>query len=75
MTLPNGAESCTMSNIKYMQEATHNIEYFIQKNFNCCKLLKKDVNPFERDYQPELDITTELDVEKASLFHTQTGIL
>jgi hypothetical protein len=75
MTMPNGVVAWLISASKYVQEATKNIDVFLNEKFDGRKLAKRALSPLEKDYKPELDTTPELDGELANHFQSQIGIL
>jgi hypothetical protein len=55
-----------MSPSKYVQEAVHNVEEYLDQECNGRKLLKRALTPMLTSYRPELDVTPGLDAERAS---------
>ena len=57
MQLHNGIWTWSMSQSKYAQEAVRICEGYDAKHLSkCYKLPKREDNPFESDYCPELDV-------------------
>ena len=75
MTLANGVVAWGISPSKYIQDAVKNVENYLAENMSDVKLPSKAPTPFVNDYAPELDVTPELDPEKANYFQTQIGVL
>ena len=64
-TLPKGVHAWGISSSKYVQEAVRNMEDFVDKHMPGKRLPARAATPFERDYQPELDMTPELSSKMA----------
>jgi hypothetical protein len=75
VTLANGVEAWAKSPSKYVQEAVQNIEDYLKREHDGRTLVKKANTPFKTGYRPELDVSAELDPERASFFQSQIGIL
>ena len=72
--MPNGVVSWVQSPSKYVQEAVKNVETHLRSKYDR-SLIRKATSPFPRDYEPELDISEELDSEDASFYQSQIGVL
>ena len=73
--LPNGVTAWGMSSSKYIQAAVQNVKDYLAKNFPGRSLSKRVTAPFPSGYEAELDVTPELDAEKASFYQSQIGVL
>ena len=64
MTMPNGVWCCSMIPSKYNQEAIRNCERHLKEQCGGKYSLVKDAaNPFDYNYEPEVDISEPLDPE------------
>ena len=73
--LDNGVYSWAMSPSKYVQDSVWNAEIYLAENYGGQKLAKRATAPWPMDYSPELDESPKLDLEKASYYQLQIGIL
>jgi len=73
--LPNGVKAWGMSCSKYVQAAVQNVKDYLNKEFPGRALPKRASAPFPPGYEAELDVTPELDDDKASFYQTQIGVL
>ena len=65
-----------MSPARYIQKAVSNCKKHLSSNYGSnYRLSKKAENPFKMGYDPELDISPELDPDAASYYLTIIGIL
>ena len=71
--LPNGVEAYAMSASQYIQEGVKNVEAYLKKQNMV--LRKGTKSPMTSNYQPECDITPELDSVNASYYASLIGIL
>ncbi len=58
----------------YIQEAVRNAETYYTERFQS-KFPTRVSSPFATGYQPEMDITKELNTEDSSYFQSQIGVL
>lgn len=72
-TLPNGVVAWGMSTSKYVLSAVNNVKDYLAQDGG--SLPKRAATPFPQGYRPELDISPELDADKASYFQSQIGVL
>jgi hypothetical protein len=73
--LLNTVTAWALSPSKYVQEAVKNLEEYLAHECNGRKLGKKRTTPMAASYRPELDVTPELDAERANYFQSQIGVL
>jgi hypothetical protein len=72
-TLKNGVVAWAMSSSQYVQEAVKNVEtYLRERNMS---LPAKATTPLTSNYRPELDVSAELDPERANYYMSLIGIL
>ena len=64
-----------MSFCKYVQEPIGNTVKYLDSNYPGWKLTKRATAPWLTDYISELDMTPELNPDKASYYQSQIGIL
>ena len=64
-SIPNGIECHTYSASQYIQNAVKNVEEYLQKKGMV--LMARAKSPLSNNYRPELDISPELGIDKASL--------
>jgi hypothetical protein len=74
VVMPNGVCSWMLSPAKYIKEAVKNVEKHLQDKYGK-QLPRKAPAPFPREYEPELDVTKELEGEEASYYQSQIGTL
>jgi hypothetical protein len=72
--MPNGVEAWLQSPSKYVQEAVRKADEYYTKEYNM-PIKKKVTSPFSPNYRPELDMSDELDEDKATRFQSEIGIL
>ena len=65
MRMNNGVTAWADSPSKYVNEAVNNCEKWMQENMPEHKHSCRGSNPFQTDYDPDLDTTAELDEEQA----------
>lgn len=75
MTLANGVEAWAMSASKYVNAAVANVTSHLKSRGQEHMMPKRAVTPFKGGYQPELDVSEELNAEDATYFQSQIGIL
>ena len=75
MQLSDGVTAWAMSSSKYIQAAVQNVKDYITKTCPSRGLPKHASAPFPTNYQPELDVTPELNVDQASFYQSQIGVL
>ena len=74
--LHNGVWAWAMSPVKYIQEAVRNCAaHLVAKYSSRFGLPKRAQNPFGKSYDPELDISPELEPETTYYFETVIGVL
>jgi hypothetical protein len=73
--LPNQVEAWALSPSKYIQEAVSNVEEYLDREHNGRKLSKRCPTPMSTSYRPELNVTPELDADRANYFQSQIGVL
>ena len=73
--LPDGVTAWAMSLSKYIQAAVNNVKDYLAKNYPGCGLLKHTTAPLPVNYLLELDLTPELNPDKASFYQSQIGVL
>ena len=66
MKMNNGVPAWAISPSKYVNEAVNNCKKWVQENMPGHKQDNRATNPFPTDYDPDLDITNELDEDKAT---------
>ena len=74
-TLHNGVKAWGFSPSKYVNDAIKNMENYLRDEMNGLKLPRKAATPFENDYTPEMDTTSELNPKTATFYQTQVGVL
>ena len=72
-SLPNGKKAWGQSSSHYVREAVKNLEEWMSSNGY--HFSKKAETPMSSSYRPELDITAELDAEKANYYQSVIGVL
>ena len=61
---------------KYVQKSVRNCAVHLSSNYgDKCRVAKKVENPFKMGYDPEWDVSPELDPDAASYYLTNIGIL
>ena len=75
MVLPNGVTAWAMSSSKYVQEATANVEKFINAEMDGHKLNKRAATPMPTGYDPVMDTSPELTGKLANFYQSQLGVL
>ena len=76
MTLDNGVSAWASSPAKYVWASVENVEKYLKDlGDERWKLPSKCSNPFELDYEPELDGSKELNPEMASWYASLIGML
>ena len=75
MTLANGVEAWAMSSSKYVNAAVANVFSHLKSRGQEHMMPKRAATPFKGGYQPELDVSEELNAEDATYFQSQIGIL
>ena len=76
VTLDNGAVAWSLSPSKYVQEAVQNCEKHVKENLLVdFELMKYAPNPFPIGYEPEMDVSRELNPDEASYFQTIIGVM
>ena len=73
--LSDGVTAWAMSSSKYIQVAVNNVKDYLAKNYPGHGLPKHATAPLPVNYMLELDITPELDPDKASFYQSQIGVL
>lgn len=69
VTLDNGTEAWSFGSLQYVQLAVHNVEQHLKKRG--LVLPARASTPIKHGYQPEIDISEELDIEEANYFQSQ----
>jgi hypothetical protein len=76
MTLDNGVSAWASSPAKYVWASVENVEKYLRDLKNDrWKLPRKCSNPFELDYEPELDTSEELNAELSNWYMHLIGML
>ena len=75
MKMNSGVTAWAISPSEYVNTAVNNCEKWIQENMPEHKHNSRASNPFQTDYDPDLDRTAELDEEEATYYQSQIGIL
>jgi hypothetical protein len=73
--LPNVVVEFGMSSSKYVQSAVQNLKKYLTALSGDQMLVKKASGPFAGGYNPEPDVSPELDPTRANLYQSQIGIL
>jgi Reverse transcriptase (RNA-dependent DNA polymerase) len=73
-TLPNGQKAWGQSSSHYVRRAVQNVEDWIAKE-GYKQLPRKAKTPMVSSYKPELDVSTELDADKANYYQSLVGVL
>ena len=71
--LENGARAWSFSSSQYVQAAIRNVEEKLKEQG--LSLPKRCTSPISREYRPEINITSELDVKEAAYYQSLIGIL
>jgi hypothetical protein len=71
--LKNGVVAWAMSSSQYVQEAVKNVELYLSERG--MSLPGKAITPLTSGYRPELDVSAELDPERANYYMSLIGIL
>ena len=72
-TLPNGKKAWGHSISHYVREAVKNVESWMSKEGY--HFSKRAETPMSSSYRPELDVSQELDSEKANYYQSVIGVL
>ena len=72
-TLPNGKKAWGQSSSHYVREAVKNVESWMSKEGY--HFSKRADTPMSSSYRPELDVSQELDSEKANYYQSIIGVL
>ena len=75
LQLSDGVMAWAMSSSKYIQAVIDNIKDYLAKTYPGHGLPKHATAPLPVNYMLELDITSELDLDKASFYQSQIGVL
>jgi Reverse transcriptase (RNA-dependent DNA polymerase) len=76
VTLNNGVKCWSFSSLQYMQAAVKNVEDYLKRlNNPSWKMPAKAETPMQTSYQPELDVSPELDTDGAVDFMSLIGVL
>ena len=73
--LSGGVMAWAMSLSKHIQVAMNNVKDYLAKSYPGCGLPKCATAPLPINYMPKLDVTPELDADKASFYQSQIGVL
>jgi hypothetical protein len=71
--LPNEVDALGLSPTKYVTEAIKNVEHYLTEH--SLKLPNRAGTPLSSGYRPEMDVSPELDPEKANYYQSLIGIL
>ena len=74
MKMNNGVTAWAISPGKYVNEAVNNCKKWIQENMPEHKHTSRATNLFPTDYDPDLDVTYELDEDQATFYQSKIGI-
>ena len=75
MKLANGVKAWGMSSSKYALTAMANVVAHLKSKGQGHMLPKRAPTPFKGGYQPEMDVSPELNPENATYYQSQIGIL
>ena len=75
MKMNNGVTAWAISPGKYVNEAVNICKKWIQENMPEHKHTSRATNLFPTDYDPDLDVTYELDEDQATFYQSKIGIL
>ncbi len=75
MKMPNGVEAWALSASKYVQDAVKNCEKWFKEHCPKKTSTGRFSNAFPPGYDPDLDVSEELDEDKSSFFQSQIGVL
>ena len=75
MKLQDGVTAWAMNSSKYVQAAVRNVKDFIKRTYPGRSLPKRVTAPFPTGYVLELDVTPELNVDHATSYQSQIGVL
>ena len=75
MKLANGVKAWGMSSSKYALTAVANVVAHLKSKGQGRMLPKRAPTPFKGGYQPEMDVSPELNPENATYYQSQIGIL
>lgn len=75
LVLPNGVRAWGMSSSKYIQSAVRNVKDYLAKKYPGRAWIKRATAPLPSGYEPDLDVTPELDAEQSSFYQSQIGVL
>ena len=73
--LPNGVIAWGMSSSKYIQAAVQNVKDYFDKAYPGRTFARRASAPMPHGYEPELDVSPELDVDAAAFYQSQIGVL
>ena len=73
--LLDGVTAWAMSSSKYIQAAVNNVKDYLAKNYPGHGLPKRATAPLPVNYLPELDLMPELNLDTASFYQSQIGVL
>ena len=73
--LPNGVVAWGMSSSKYVQEAISHVEEYLAKNMPDKKLKRKTTSTWPSGYEPELDLSAELNAKEMNFYQHLIGVL
>jgi hypothetical protein len=72
-TLPNGRQAWGQSSSHYVRAAVKNLEVWMAKEGY--RMSKKTATPMSSSYRPELDVSPQLNAEKANYYQSTIGVL
>ena len=75
LVLPNGVTAWGMSSSKYIQAAVKIVKDHHAKMFPGRGWIRRAKAPLPSGYNPDLDVTKELEPEHASFYQSQIGVL
>ena len=75
LVLPNGITAWGMSSSKYIQAAVKVVKDHHAKMFPGHGMIRRAKTPLPSGYNPDLDMTKELEPEHASFYQSQIGVL
>ena len=68
--LRNGVWTWAIGKVKYIHEAVRNWEACLVENYSCrFKLPKKADSPFKMGYDPDFDVSPELEPDTVSVYY------
>ena len=74
MRMNNGVTAWAIIPSKYVNEAVDNCEKYIQENMPKHKHHSRTSNPFPTEYDPDLDISAELNEGQATYYQSEFGM-